>query len=105
MAVKEFNKKITEYLLMINNKENEIKSLNDENFKYKSEINELNNQLKNKSNIESQIDESKKQQNQAINVSSKTNTKLNILSCNCDEIGNIFNIFKIIYLKIYKYRR
>ena len=105
MAVKEFNEKITEYLLMINNKENEIKSLNDENFKYKSEINELNNQLKNKSNIESQIDESKKQQNQAINVSPETNTKLNILSCNCDEIGNIFNIFKIIYLKIYKYRR
>ena len=94
LAVKESNKKITEYLLMINNKENEIKSLKDENFKYKSEINELNIQIKNKSNIESQIDELKKQQNQAINVNSETNTKLNILSCNCDEIGDIFNKFQ-----------
>jgi chromosome segregation ATPase len=94
IAVKETNKKITEYLLMLNNKENEIKSLKDENFKYKNEINELNNQLKNKSNIESQIDELKQQQNQAINVNSETNTKLNILSSNCDDIGNTFNKFQ-----------
>ena len=94
ITVKELNKKITEYLLIINNKENEIKSLKDENFKNKNEINELNNQLKNKSNIESQINELKKQQNEALSVNSDTNTKLNILSYNCDEIGNVFNKFQ-----------
>ena len=93
-AVKELNKKITEYLLIINNKENEIKNLKDENFKNKNEINELNMQLKNKSDIESQIDELKKQQNQSINVNSDTNTKLNILSYNCDEISDVFNKFQ-----------
>ena len=93
-ALKDLNKKITEYLLIINNKENEIKNLKDENFKNKNEINELNIQLKNKSNIESQINELKQQQNQALNVNSETNTKLNILSYNCDEIGTIFNKFQ-----------
>ena len=94
IAVKETNKKITEYLLMLNNKENEIKSLKDENFKYKNEINDLNNQLKNKSNIESQIDELRQQQNQVISVNSETTSKLNILSSYCDDIGNTFNKFQ-----------
>ena len=94
IQVKELNKKITEYLLMINSKENEIKKLKDENFKNKNEIKDLSDQLKNKSNIESQIDELKKQQNQATNINSETNTKLNLLSLNCDEIGNVFNKFQ-----------
>ena len=90
----DLNKKITEYLLIINNKENEIKNLKDINFKNKNEINELNNQIKNKSNIETQIDELKKKQNEALNTNSETSTKLNLLSLNCDEIWNIFNKFQ-----------
>ena len=94
ITVKELNKKITDYLLILNKKENEIKNLKDENFKNKNEINELNNQIKNQSNIVSQIEELKKQQDKSISVNSDTNTKLNLLSYNCDEIGNVFNKFQ-----------
>ena len=68
ITVKELNKKITDYLLILNKKENEIKNLKNENFKNKNEINELNNQIKNRSNIVSQIEELKKQQDKSISV-------------------------------------
>ncbi len=94
LSIKELNNKINEYLLTINSKENEIKKLKEENYKFKSDINDLNAQLKSKQNIETKISELKEQQNQALSVKSGTKTQLNLLSVNCDEVAQVFNKFQ-----------
>ena len=88
------NKKMSEYLQTINTKDNEIKKLKDVNLKYQNKLSELTATLKNKENIESQVNILKQQQNKSNNITNETNNQLNILSSNCDDVNKIFIKFQ-----------